>query len=313
MGKVNMLSKFRQKTIDWIIKEVGKINPRYSGELMYYRAFRRRMNLKEPKNLIEKIYWLQYYSDTSMWTLCADKFRMREYVESCGLSEYLPKLYGHWENPEDIDFDLLPQSFVLKSNNGCGTVKIVRDKSLLHKEATVKEMKQWLKEPYGYSGGQSHYLRIKPCIVAEELLTQDEAEKLFSPTSIADYKIWVLNGVPECIWVAFNRHNAFCVNMALFDTQWRPIPQYLKDTNIEIYDPKVVIPCPVCLDEMLELAKRIAKPFPELRLDFYVIGGKPYIGELTFTSGYGYYTDEYYEYLGNKLDIAKFQDSKGRG
>lgn len=167
-----------------------------------------------------------------------------------------------------------------------------------------KLLKSWLK-PYGYVGGQTHYLRIKPCIVAEELLHQDEAEKVFSPTSLVDYKMWCINGEPESIWVAFNRHNALYVNMALFDTNWNPIPQFLRNTNLETYDPNVVVPRPKCLVEMFEIARKISAPFPELRLDFYVIDGKPFIGEMTFTSGYGYYTDEYYEYLGKKMITKK--------
>ena len=298
---------FRQMKIalvKWTYKVLYKINPRYAADLMYYQAFHKRMNLDTPQTLVEKINWMQFNADTSLWTLCADKYRMREYVAEKGLEDHLPKLYGHWESPDEIVFDALPSEFVLKSNNGCGTVKIVWDKSQLDISATRKLLRSWLK-PYGYVGGQTHYLRIKPCIVAEELLHQDEAEKVFSPTSLVDYKMWCINGEPESIWVAFNRHNALMVNMALFDREWNPMPQHLRDTNLETYDPNAIIPRPVCLDEMFEIAKRISEPFPELRLDFYVIGGKPYIGEMTLTSGYGFYTDEYYNYLGSKMDISK--------
>lgn len=298
------LKNLRSQTILLLYKILYKIKPRYAADLMYYKAFRTRMNLASPHTLVEKINWMQFYSDTTLWTQCADKYRMREYVAEKGLEDCLPLLYGHWDDPEDIDFDGLPNEFVLKSNNGCGTVMIVRDKSQLNIPSIRKDLKSWLK-PYGYLGGQSHYLRIKPCIVAEELLHQDDAEKVFSPKSLVDYKIWCVNGEPESIWVAFNRHNALMVNMALFDKEWNAMPQYLRDTNLETYDPNAVIPRPICLNEMFEIARKISEPFPVLRLDFYVIEGKPYIGEMTFTSGYGYFTDEYYEYLGNKVDISK--------
>lgn len=280
------------------------IKPRYAADLMYYHAFHKRMDLDNPKTLVEKINWMQFNADTTMWSICADKYRMREYVISKGFEENLPKLYGHWENPDDIDFDSLPKEFVLKSNNGCGTVKIVRDKGQLDVEATRKMLKSWLK-PYGYVGGQTHYLRIKPCIIAEELLHQSEDQNAFSPGSLVDYKMWCFNGEPESIWVAYNRHNALMVNMALYDKDWNPMPQYLRDTNLEKYDPNVSIPKPTCLEEMLSIARKLTEPFPEVRFDFYVINGKPYIGEFTFTSGYGFYTEEYYNYLGSKVDLSK--------
>lgn len=105
-------SKIRLKSIGLLYKVLYMIKPRYAAELMYHLAFHKFMDLKNPKNLIEKINWMQFNSDTSMWTLCADKYRMRDYVASKGLEDYLPKLYGHWENPDDIDFDKLPKEFV---------------------------------------------------------------------------------------------------------------------------------------------------------------------------------------------------------
>ena len=297
------LVQFKNNTIGFIYKVLYKINPRYAAGLMYYQAFHKRMNLDNPQTLIEKTNWMQFNTDTSLWTQCADKYRIREYVAEKGLEEHLPKLYGHWKDPGMIDFYILPDEFVLKSNNGCGTVKIVRDKSQLDIRETRKMMKGWLK-PYGYVGGQSHYLRIDPCIIAEELLHQDEKEKAFSPTSLVDYKMWCINGEPESVWVAYNRHNVFMVNMALYDKDWNPIPQYLRDTAQETFRSDVAIPKPACFEEMKEIARKLAAPFPQLRLDFYVIKDKPYIGEMTFTSGYGFYTDDYYDYLGKKVDLS---------
>ena len=297
------MAKFKENVTNTVYKALYKFKPRYAAELMYYLSFHKRMNLDNPTSLVEKINWMQFNADTSLWTMCADKYRMREYIAEKGLEDHLPKLYGHWENPDEVDFDALPNEFVLKSNNGCGTVKIVHDKSRLDIHATKKLLKWWLK-PYGYVGGQSHYLRIKPCIIAEELLHQDEKEKNFSPTSLVDYKMWCINGEPESVWVAYNRHNVFMVNMALFDKDWNPIPQYLRDTAQETYRPDITIPKPKCFEEMKDIARTVSAPFPELRLDFYIINDKPYIGELTFTSGYGFYTDEYYKYLGDKVDIS---------
>lgn len=296
----NLISKLRIDAINWLYKVLYKIKPRYAAELMYHHAFHRFMDLKNPKNLIEKINWMQFNSDTSMWTLCADKYRMREYVASKGLEDYLPKLYGHWDNVEDIDFNSLPKEFVLKSNNGCGTVKIVRDKSQLDFSATKKLLKSWLK-PYGYVGGQTHYLRIKPCIIAEELLHQEEEGD--SPRSLTDYKVWCFGGKPECILVIHDRVGRGYL-MDMYDTNWERIPNSLKD-NAHNGVAGEKAPKPSCLQQMLDMASTLAEPFVEVRADFYVINNKPVIGELTFTSGYGNYTDSFYDYLGKKVDLSK--------
>lgn len=297
-----MLDNIYTKCINLLYLVLYKINPRYAAELMYRHAFHKSMNLKNPQNLIEKINWLQYNTDTSLWSLCADKYRMREYVNSKGLSAYLPQLFGHWDNPEDIDFESLPAEFVLKSNNGCGTVRIVRDKSKLDIGSTKKTLKKWLK-PYGYVGGQTHYLRIRPCIIAEELLHQDDEQESNYPSSLVDYKVWCFNGKPECILVVYNRVGSNYL-MDMYDITWKRIPNSLKkNKHYGAFGENV--PVPTCLEEILEIAKKLSEPFEEVRVDFYVIGNRPIIGELTFTSGYGNYTDAFYDYLGSKLVLNK--------
>ena len=249
-------------------KRLYERDPRLAAFALYDRIYGNHdnFNIDEPKSLIEKITWLELNTDTSLWTLCADKYRMREYVARCGLEKYLPKLYGHWDNPDDIDFNQLPDEFVLKANNGCGTVKIIKDKSAINGKRLKKELKRWLKYKFGYMGAQTHYLSIKPCILAEELLHQDENQKIFSPKSMVDYKIWCINGEPECIWVAYNRFSGV-VDMALFDLEWNPIPQNLNSTKHDVYRKSITIPKPQCLQEMLEIAQKLSQPFPEVRVD----------------------------------------------
>ena len=290
-----------------IHKLLVKINPLIEINRNYRLRFHRKPNIENPTDLIEKIYWMQLNTDTSMWTKCADKYAMREYVKDCGYEEFLPKSYGHWKDAKEIDFSCLPNEFVLKSNNGCGTVMIVRDKSKLDEKKVRRKLNQWLKVPYGWAGAQLHYTRIVPCILAEELLHQDEERNSLSPGSLVDYKIWCINGEPESIWVAYNRHDVTHVNMALYDTAWHPLPQYLKSNDTDVYNANDIINKPICLEQMLEMAREISKPFLEVRVDFYIINDKPILGELTFTSGYGYFTDDYYQYLGDKLKIQKRQ------
>lgn len=278
-------------------------NPQLAADGLFKRVYHHPMNMHNPTHLIEKITWLELNTDTSLWTTCADKYRMREYVAQCGLQESLPKLYGHWADPNGIDFCQLPAEFVLKANNGCGTVKIVRNRDLLNERRVRQELKRWLRRPYGYMGAQKHYLSIKPCIIAEELLHQDEQQREFSPNSFVDYKVWCFNGEPESVLVVYER-NSSGYSLDLYDKDWNRISEFLNQNGHFHYREKE-IPQPPCLGEMFSMAKTLSAPFPEVRVDFYVVKGKPIIGELTFSTGYGYFTEEYYQYLGDKIDLLK--------
>ena len=286
---------------EYVLKLIVSVNPEWEVDRCYYPRFKKHCDLKNPKNLIEKIYWLELHSDTSLWTLCADKYRVREYIGRLGLIDYMPRLYGHWDKVKDIDFNSLPSSFVIKSNNGCGTNKIVRDKSQLDIKKLIKELKQWIVLPNGYDNAQIHNTKIKRCIIAEELLSNDFAS--LSPNSLVDFKVWCINGNPLYIWVAYNRV-LLNVNMQLYDTDWNMHPEYMRNSATDIYnenDP--LLPKPKCLDEMLEVAKKIAEPFKQIRVDFYIVNNKPVIGELTMSSGYGYFTDEFYLMLGDMIKL----------
>lgn len=284
-----------------IHKLIVNISPRLEMIRVYKSAFKKKPNLNNPKDLIEKIFWLQLNSDTSLWTKCADKYRMREYVRECGLENYLPKLLGHWTSVEDLSFKDFPQNFILKTNNGCGTCLVVKD-SKYNLNLIKEQFKQWLSIPFGYSGAQLHYTRISPCIIAEELLEQTIQEKKISPNSLIDYKIWCFKGKPEAIFIVYNRNHEG-IYMALYDLNWNAIPEHLVSGSYYKYDPNVFIPKPSCLSEMLDIARRLSLPFQEVRCDFYVINDKPYIGELTFTSGFPYFTNSYYNYLGSMIEL----------
>lgn len=268
----------------------------------YFQAFQQHVNLKEPSDLIEKIYWMELHSDTSLWTICADKYRIREYIEEKGLLKYMPKLYGKWDKAGDVDFDSLPKSFVIKSNNGCATVKVVKDKSEINPKSMRKTLWQWLHIPFGYQNCQLHYTKIKPCIIAEELLDNDYSE--ISPASLVDFKVYCINGEPQFIWVAYNRINMH-VHVQCFDTNWNAKTENMKNgMSHYVYDPNdKVFEKPACLEEMLDIARIISAPFPQLRADFYIVKGKPVIGEMTFTQGYGFLRQDVYKMLGKQINL----------
>lgn len=282
----------------YYFKTVYDISPKYGASMIFRRFFHRGINWNDPKNLQEKTYWLLFNTNTDEWTRCADKFRVREYVKGKDAEEILTELYDHWETVDDIDFDTLPNKFVLKANNGCGSIIAVKDKNKIDVNLIKKKLKQWMKYPYGYCGSQIHYLRIKPCIIAEQLLEEKGETKTLSPHSMVDYKIWCFNGEPESIIVVFDRAPGFTQQM-LFDLEWNDLSP--KAFKADYY--KKPFPKPKNLDKMLDYARKLSQGFPEVRADFYNIDGKIYFGELTFTAGYGDLTDEYYEYLGSKFKL----------
>lgn len=288
--------------VAYIHKATVVINPKSEMERVYKKVFHRMPNIDNPNNLIEKIYWLQLHSDTSLWTKCADKYQVREYLHELGMDQYLPKLYGKWDSANDIDFDQLPEKYILKTNNGCGTCIIVRNNDK-NPDMMRKRLKEWMIVPYGWSGAQIHYTRIKPCIIAEQLLENSEKDNVVSPSSLIDYKIWCFNGEPESIFVVYNR-NGHYAKFALYDTDWNMLDNKITPTVYKTIDLDSHIERPKCLDEMLILARKLSAPFKEVRVDLYVVEDKPVFGELTFTTGYGYFTEEYYNYLGSKFEIG---------
>lgn len=145
-------------------------HPMLLANYYYKNVMGHDINWSNPIDLNEKINWLKFKTDTSIWTTLADKYLVRNYIEEKGLGHLLPKLYGVWNNADDIDFEKLPNQFVLKTNHGCGTVILVKDKSTIDYASVRKQMNHWLTIRFGLETVEPHYLAIKPLITAEELL-----------------------------------------------------------------------------------------------------------------------------------------------
>lgn len=305
--KLNRSMAYR-RFADWCHRQAVKRNPQKEANRCYRLHFDHDIDWDNPISLIDKTYWMLLHTDTSEWTRCADKYLVRDYVKECGFDNMLVPLYGKWDNANEIDFNSIPNEFVIKTNHSCGTCIIVKDKQRLDVSKTKKRLNEWLSIPYGYSGMQLHYTTIVPCIMAEKLLTNDVKGAAVSPNSMIDYKIWCINGKAESVLVVYDRRGGrYCLE--LYDLNWNKKRDCMKP--LDEYDLRdVVIPKPVCLDEMIVAAEKLAKPFPEVRVDFYVLNNRPYIGEMTFTTGYGYFTDEYYNELGRKIDLSKVKKIK---
>ena len=235
---------------------------------------------KNPKTLNEKINWMKFNTDTTEWTRLADKYLVREYVKERIGETALPKLYAVWRSADEIDFSKLPKKFILKTNHGCHTIMPVLDKDKMDVNIVKRQFNVWMKKQYGYDTAEPHYMKIKPMIIAEELLDNDAT----FTTALADYKVYCFDGNPFCILVCTDR-NVAKTTFSYFDCDWNPLHNVL---NEKLKGSDVAIPKPDCLKLLLEYASILAKGHPQVRVDFYITHGKIYFGEMTFTSEGGY-------------------------
>lgn len=305
---MNLLKHKIYNPISIFIHEKWAANyPVCYAKYLYRRSKGQKLNLKNPKTLDEKNFWLRIYSDLSQWTELADKYKVRDYIKQCGLSHILVKLYGVWDNAEDIDFNKLPDKFVLKTNHGFSRIILVTDKNQIEPQKVKKQLDKWVKEKYGLVSFEPHYLNIPRKIIAEEYLEDFGSRNLSS--SLIDYKFFCINGKPEIIKIMCDRQmiksqlNEPGYKTFAVDLDWNLRNDIIPETNKRIN--YIKIPKPKCLEEMKEIANILAKPFPQLRVDLYEVNGKVYFGELTFTPGGGQnFTHKYLIELGEKIDLS---------
>lgn len=296
MGRLTKLNAWLYRTACQLLP------PKYICMYMYQSHFGKKLNLRNPKDLNEKINWLKFYGDTSMWTDLADKYRVRDYVKSKGLEHILIPLYAKWDTVEEMNVDELPQSFVLKTNHGSGDVLVVKDKAKVDWVGVQIAFNEYLKTPFGRYTAEPHYLKIKPCIIAEKFLDVGEGYT----TSLVDYKIWCFDGEPKYIWACYSRTKE-CTYVGVYDLEWNYYPEKSNFTD-HYRDGKNAVPKPECLEEMINVARMLSNGFPQVRVDLYELKGKVYFGEMTFTSNGGYqdfYSQDFLNELGSYVKLPQ--------
>lgn len=290
------------KPAQWVWYSMVKIMPQTCAKIIYRKALGRSLDLENPKDLNEKINYLKFHADMNEWALLADKYAVRRYVEERGLSKILPKLYGKFNTVDELmcDWNNLPQQFVLKTNNGCGTVRIVEDKDTIITEEVKKQVNGWLQtKRVGLGTVEPHYMLITPCVIVEELLHSGAND---ISRSLIDYKIWCFNGNPYCILACFNRDiEHHTKSMDIYSLDWKK-----RDGVIFRQNSDVVLDKPKNLEEMLDIAAKLSNGHPQMRVDLYNIDGQIYFGELTMTAACGYmdsYSPDFLLELGNQFSV----------
>lgn len=236
------------------------------------------LDLENPKTFNEKVMWSKLYYQDPLITQCCDKFAVKEYVRDTIGEEYFVPNLGQWSDPDDIDFDALPDQFVLKVNWSSGYNIIVPDKSKLDIADTRKKLKQWIKPDRNsyYQFFNWGYKHMKPVIYAEQYLEQIDGQ-------VYDYKFFTFGGEVKGLFIATDRTTDSPLNFDFFDRDYNHLPLTYGGTHHA--DP---LPAkPKHYDQMIELAEKLAKPFPFVRVDFFEVGDRVYLGEMTFYSGGG--------------------------
>ncbi|MBQ4153930.1 MAG: glycosyl transferase [Clostridia bacterium] len=256
-------------------------------KIKYRIIMKRRLNLKDPKTFNEKLQWLKLNNRKPEYTTYVDKYKVREYIANKLGEEYLIPLLGVWDDPEEIDFDSLPNQFVLKCNHNSGLgMCICKDKSKLDIESVKKELKKGLKQNYYFHGREWPYKNVERKIIAEKYIEDKSGE-------LKDYKLMCFNGEVKCSFLCSGRFSENGLHVTFFDNDWNVMP-------FERHYPscKEGLPCPSSFKKMKELASVLSKDIPFVRVDFYDVNGKIYFGELTFFPGGGMeeFTPEEWDY-----------------
>lgn len=271
--------------------------------LQYYASLGRWPNLKNPQRFTEKLQWYKLNYRTPLMTQCADKYKIRFYLNDKGYGDFSPELYQVCDRFEEIDFDALPESFAIKCNNGSGTNIFVKNKAEMDLEKIAAEVATWKEVKTINTGREWAYKDIEPKIVVEELLVSHDGTQ---QDSLNDYKFLCFNGEPKAVWIDVGRHTDHRRNF--YDLEWNQLEVVSDCPNTEESVPK-----PYGFEKMIEIAAGIAKDFPFVRVDFYSLNQKLYIGELTFYpwSGCVQFTPDSYDFeLGSYFTLPPVTKAK---
>ena len=305
-GIISKIQNVLKKLPLWVIN--SPIFYCMSDEAYLKMAFRvnmgEKLDLDNPKTFSEKLQWLKLHDRNDKYTMMVDKYLVRDYIREQLGEEYLIPLIGVWDDPDDIDFDALPDKFVLKCNHNSGLgMCICTDKSELDFEKVIHELKRGIKQDYYLTNREWPYKNVPRKIICEEFLVDEASE---SNGGLVDYKFYCFNGYVDCVQV--------CIDRASGDTKFYFFDE---DWNLKRINPMgkeapedFTLPRPKKLAEMFDIARKLSKGHPYLRVDLYECNDKIYFGELTFFPKSGYNSNllpEGNKYFGDLIDLSLIQ------
>lgn len=264
-------------------------------KVKYYLIMGNKLNINNPKTFNEKLQWLKLHDRNSKYVKMVDKYYAKNYVSNIIGDEYIIPTLGIYDTFEEINFNELPNEFVLKPTHTSGDIFICKDKNKIDYNKLRKKIKRWLKRNYYLLHREWPYKNIKPKIIIEKYMKMENKEELI------DYKFMCFNGKVKCSFVCLDRNSQEGLKVDFYDLEWRKMPfqRHYPNSNTTLKKPKNY-------ELMVELSEKLSKNIPFVRVDFYEINDKLYFGEMTFFPGAGFeeFTPEKYdEILGDMLEL----------
>ena len=261
-------------------------------KLTYKANMGKKLDLKHPNTFNEKLQYLKCYNHDETYTKLVDKLSAKEIIGNIIGDEHIIPTLGKWENAYDINFELLPNSFVLKCNHDQGSAIIVKNKNDFELKKAQDFLNSRLSMNWYYGTREYPYKNIKAMVFAEKMLDE----------KIIDYKFYCFNGEPKFLYCGQGMTNDHSLKIDFYDLNWKHMPFYRTD-----YDRLGDIERPLQLGEMIEIAKELSNGYSFVRVDLFDVGGKIYFSELTFCPASGFMPfvpEEYDEIVGNWLDVG---------
>lgn len=240
-------------------------------KMLYKLSFNKTLDLDNPITFNEKLQWLKLHDRSEIYTTLVDKYEVKEYVAKIIGKEYIIPTLGVYERFDDIDFNKLPNQFVIKCTHDSGGLEICRDKSMFNKKLVRKKINKCLKKNFYWMGREWPYKNVKPRIIIEKYMEDKKDSEL------RDYKFFCFNGKFQVMFIATNRQGKGDTYFDFFDKNFKHLPFVNGHPNAPVSPHK-----PANLNEMVRMAEKLSVGIPQVRVDFYEVNGKVYFGEMTF-------------------------------
>lgn len=271
-------------------------NDEFYLKMDYFLLMRKKLNLKNPQTFNEKLQWLKLYDRKPEYTKMVDKYEVKKYVARIIGEEYVIPSLGVWDRVEDIEWEKLPNQFVLKCTHDSGGLVICKEKESLDIEGAKCKLRKALKTDYYIGSREWPYKNVKPRIIAEQYMEDETGE-------LRDYKFFCFDGDVKALFIASDRTKDVETKFDFFDENFNHLPFTNGHPNADVPPSK-----PICFKEMKKLASVLSKGIPQVRVDFYEIRGKVYFGEMTFFhwSGMTPFVPEEWDYkFGSWINLSK--------